>query len=184
MKIGYARVSTHDQTTALQLDALKAAGCDRIFEETGSGADTQRPQLAAALDHLREGDTFIIWRFDRIGRSTKHLMTIFDDLKCRNIGLKSLTEGIDTSTTTGQLMFGIISLFAEFERSVINERATAGREAARARGIVGGRRRKLADDQIALLKKMGADRSISLSTILNTFQVSKSAYYQYLNRPE
>jgi DNA invertase Pin-like site-specific DNA recombinase len=180
MKIGYARVSTHDQTTALQMDALKSAGCDRIFEETASGAKTDRPQLKAALDMLRKGDTLVIWRFDRIGRSTSHLLSIFGDLKLRGVTLLSLTEGIDTNTSTGQLIFGITALFAEFERNLIQERAAAGRAAARARGVTGGRAKILNSDQVAALKELATKPTISVETILQTFKISKSTYYQYL----
>jgi DNA invertase Pin-like site-specific DNA recombinase len=180
MRIGYARVSTKDQKADLQHDALHNARCDRIFKETESGAKTDRPQLKAALDMLREGDTFVIWRFDRIGRSTTHLLSIFNDLKLRGITLLSLTEGIDTNTSTGQLIFGITALFAEFERDLIKERAAAGRAAARARGITGGRAKLLDSNQVIALKKMAIDVSIPVRTTLQTFGISKSTYYQYL----
>jgi DNA invertase Pin-like site-specific DNA recombinase len=180
MLIGYARVSTHDQTTALQLDALRAAGCDRIFQETGSGSRTDRPELAKALDMLRSGDVLVIWRFDRIGRSTQHLLGILNDLKTKGVEIKSLTEGVDTTTSTGRLMFGIIAMFAEFERSLITERAAAGRVAAKARGIVGGRAKILNNKQVAALKVLAADPTISVPATLQSFNISKTTYYRYI----
>lgn len=182
MRIGYARVSTQDQHLHLQRDALNNAQCDRIYEETASGVKTDRPQLRFALDTLREGDTLVIWRFDRIGRSTTHLLSIFDDLRLRGVTLLSLTEGIDTNTNTGKLIFGITALFAEFERDLIRERAAAGLAAARARGITGGRARLLNHQQVSALKKMAIDTTISVNTILQTFGISKSTYYDYLRR--
>jgi DNA invertase Pin-like site-specific DNA recombinase len=180
MKIGYARISTSEQNTNLQQDALLNAGCDRIYTETASGAKTDREELSKALGTLRAGDTLVIWRFDRIGRSTKHLLTILDDLRSKSVDLVSLTEGIDTSTSTGRLMFGIIAMFAEFERSVINERSAAGLAAAKARGIVGGRSKLLDHKQVVALKAQAANPAISVDTSLQTFKISKTTYYRYI----
>ncbi len=139
MLVGYARVSTRDQTHALQLDALSKAGCERIFEETASGAQRDRPQLAAALDYVRKGDAIVVWKLDRLARSIKQLIETVEHLERREIGFRSLTEQIDTTTAGGRLIFHIFGALAEFERSIIRERSRAGLEAARARGRIGGR---------------------------------------------
>lgn len=139
MLIGYARVSTLDQNADLQTDALKAAGCEKIFVEKASGGDRDRPQLKRALSFVRDGDVVCCWKLDRIGRSLMHLMEIVEDLKARKIGLRSLNDHIDTTTAAGSLMFQIMGAFAEFERNIIRERTMAGLAAARARGRIGGR---------------------------------------------
>jgi DNA invertase Pin-like site-specific DNA recombinase len=145
MKIGYARVSTQDQTTDLQIDALKKAGCERIFQEKASGAKEDRPQLAAALEYMREGDVLVVWKLDRLARSTKQLMNTVDDFRERGIQLISVQESIDTTSTTGKLLFGILATLAEFERDVIRDRVNSGLAAARQRGRVGGRPKVDAD---------------------------------------
>ena len=137
--IGYARVSTDDQNPSLQIDALKVAGCDKIFVEKASGADRDRPVLAKALAFARQGDVFCVWKLDRAGRSVGHLIEIVEDLKARKVGFKSLNDAIDTTTAAGNLMFQIMASFAEFERNIIRERTMAGLAAARARGRIGGR---------------------------------------------
>jgi DNA invertase Pin-like site-specific DNA recombinase len=141
--VGYARVSTQEQDTALQIDGLKRAGCGRIFAEKASGAQRDRPQLAAALDDMRFGDTLVVWKLDRLGRSMKQLIETIEGLKDRGIGFRSLTEAMDTTTAGGALIFTIFASLAEFERSIIRERTRAGLGAARARGRVGGRPRVL-----------------------------------------
>ena len=138
--IGYARVSTLDQKPELQLDALKAAGCAKIFVEKASGSKEDRPQLIAALDYIRAGDTLVVWKLDRLARSMKQLIEIVDQLKARRIGFRSLTEAIDTTTAAGELFFHIFDALAQFERSIIRERTNAGLKAALARGRKGGRR--------------------------------------------
>lgn len=180
MRIGYARVSTLDQNLDLQVDALKAAGCDRVLEEKASGARFDREQLNLLFDLLRAGDTLVVWKLDRIGRSLKHLLSICSDLKDKDITFVSLTENIDTTTNTGQLVFNLLASLSEFERNLIKERSAAGREAARIRGVTGGRKRLLNSNQRSALKIMAADTSISLETILITFNISKTTYYQYL----
>jgi DNA invertase Pin-like site-specific DNA recombinase len=180
MRIGYARVSTLDQNLDLQVDALKAAGCDRIFEEKASGARFDREQLNLLFNTLRDGDTLVVWKLDRVGRSLKHLLSICSELKDSNVTFVSLTENIDTTTNTGQLIFNLLASLSEFERNLIKERSAAGRQAARARGIMGGRAKLLNSEQVRALKKMAADTSISIETILQTFKISKSTYYQYL----
>ena len=143
MLIGYARVSTTDQTLDLQKDALEKAGCDRIFTDTASGAKAERVGLDEALSHLREGDTLVVWRLDRLGRSLKHLIETITKLNNRGIGFKSITEAIDTTTSGGKLIFHIFGALAEFERDIIRERTQAGLTAARARGRKGGRPKAL-----------------------------------------
>lgn len=182
MRIGYARVSTLDQNLDLQIDALKAAGCDRVYEEKASGARFDREQLNSMLDMLREGDTLVVWKLDRIGRSLKHLLSICSELKGKNVTFVSLTENIDTTTNTGQLVFNLLASLSEFERNLIKERSAAGRQAARARGVMGGRAKLLNKNQIDALKAMAADTSISVKTIVKSFKISKSTYYQYLKR--
>src|SRR5437588_9160914 len=139
MLIGYARVSTQDQTLHLQKDELEKAGCSHIFTDTLSGAKTERPGLYKALHYLREGDSLVVWKLDRLGRSLKHLIETITTLNNRKIGFKSLTENIDTTTSGGKLIFHIFGALAEFERDIIRERTKAGLAAARARGRLGGR---------------------------------------------
>ena len=159
--IGYARVSTADQDPAGQVDALDAIGCARVFVEHASGAKSDRPKLTEALDFLVAGDTLCVWRLDRLGRSLKHLLEVAADLEERGIALRSLTEGIDTSTAGGRLVLHIFGSIAEFERELIRERTHAGLAAARTRGRTGGRRPKLTPAQVrharALLEQRGAD---------------------------
>ena len=152
MLIGYARVSTLDQDLALQRQALKAAGCERIFEEAASGAKADRPQLARVLDHMRAGDTLVVWKLDRLARSLQQLIETVAALDGKQVQLRSLTEQIDTSTPSGRLTFHIFSALAEFERSLIRERTLAGLAAARAAGRTGGRPRKLTEEDIEMAK--------------------------------
>jgi DNA invertase Pin-like site-specific DNA recombinase len=180
MYIGYARVSTLDQSLNLQTDALKAAGCEKIYEEKASGAKTNREQLTLLLDTLRAGDTLVVWKLDRMGRSLSHLIAICNDLKDKGVTFISLTESINTGTNSGQLIFNVFACLAEFERSLIKERTMAGLEAARSRGLVGGRAKLLNQPQVLLLRKMSEDQTISLKTILESFGISKSTYYKYL----
>ena len=139
MKFGYARVSTRDQNLNLQIDDLLANGCEKIFQETVSGANVARPELNRLLEQVRSGDVIIIWKLDRLGRSLKHLVTLISELMERGVGLKSLNDPIDTTSSQGRLVFNIFASLAEFERDVIIERTQAGLKAARARGRKGGR---------------------------------------------
>ena len=139
MLIGYARVSTADQTLDLQKDALQQAGCTKIFTDTASGAKAERTGLDEALNYVRQGDTLVVWRLDRLGRSLTHLIDTITTLNNRKIGFKSITENIDTTTSGGKLIFHIFGALAEFERDIIQERTQAGLTAARARGRKGGR---------------------------------------------
>ena len=146
MLIGYARVSTEEQKLDLQREALRDAGCERIFEDTAGGA-AERPALRQALAQLRAGDTLVVWRLDRLGRSLKDLIARAEALRTQGVGLRSLKEAIDTDSSTGQLVFHIFGALAEFERALIRERTLAGLAVARARGRVGGRRKRLGEEQ-------------------------------------
>lgn len=180
MLIGYARVSTQDQNPALQRDALSAAGCERIFDEKASGAQRDRPQLQAALDFMRPGDTLVVWKLDRLARSIRQLIETVEHLEERQIGLRSLTESIDTTTSGGRLIFHIFAALAEFERSIIRERTMAGLKAARARGRVGGRPPALNADDIAVAKALLADPEITTREVANRLGVSVSTLYRHL----
>ena len=180
MLVGYARVSTLDQTPQLQTDALKQAGCERIFTEKASGAQRDRPQLIAALEYLREGDSLVGWKLDRLARSMRQLIETVEELERRSIGLRSLTEQIDTATAGGRLIFHIFGALAEFERALIRERTTAGLKAARDRGRVGGRPRTLKTKDIAAAKALLADSSISVEEVAARLNVSIPTLYRYL----
>lgn len=182
MLIGYARVSTLDQNLDLQLDALKAAGCDKLFKDTASGAKADRSGLAGALEELRPGDTLVVWRLDRLGRSLPHLIATVAGLQERGVGFKSLQEAIDTTSSTGNLVFHIFGAIAEFERNLIRERTVAGLTAARARGRQGGRPRKLSARQIAALYEMYDARQKPVREICEVLTISKKTLYAYLAR--
>jgi DNA invertase Pin-like site-specific DNA recombinase len=178
--IGYARVSTGDQTLDLQLDALRHAGCIDIYQDTASGATTARPSLVAALRACRQGDSLVIWKLDRLGRNTKHLIEIADELAQRDIGLKTLTGfDIDTRSPHGRLALQMFAALAEYERALIQERIMAGIAAARARGRKGGRRPKLspAQQQHAV---MMAESKIPITAIAKTLQCSRHTIYKAL----
>ena len=190
MLIGYARVSTQDQNPQLQIDALRAVGCtdDQIYVEKASGAQRERPQLRAAIDYMRDGDTLVVWKLDtlvvwkldRLARSLKQLIETVDGLEARGIGLRSLTDNIDTTTAGGRLIFHIFGALAEFERNIIRERTTAGLEAARARGRTGGRPRGLTDDQVAAARAMMRDPEITVARVAEHLGVGVSTLYRYL----
>jgi len=154
LKIGYCRVSTDDQNPDLQLAALKRAGCKRIFTDKASGAHVKRPELATCLKALTTGDTLMVWKLDRLGRSLRDLIGLLDDLKARGVGFRSLTEAIDTATPTGRAMWHMVGILAELERSLIQERTKAGRAAAQARGVKMGRKPKLSPQQIAHARQL------------------------------
>lgn len=184
MRIGYCRVSTQEQDLSLQVDALNAAGCERLFSDIASGARQDRPELQRALDHLRPGDILITWRLDRLGRSLKHLIEIVSDLEEQQIGFISLQENFDTTTNQGRLFFHIFGALADFERGLIRERTMAGLAAARARGRRGGRPRKLSSNQIRTLNAMYASQNHSLSEIARTFSISRPTVYKYLDKTQ
>jgi DNA invertase Pin-like site-specific DNA recombinase len=180
MFIGYARISTHDQTLDLQLDALKKAGCEKIFTDKVSGTKQERKGLTEALSHLREGDTLVVWRLDRLGRSLRHLIDTITELGDKGIGFKSIQENIDTTTSGGKLVFHIFGALAEFERAIIRERTQAGLTAARSRGRVGGRPKALTSKEIQMLKTMAADKSLTVSDICNTLGIGRTTFYRYV----
>ncbi len=189
MLLAYARVSTQDQTLNLQLDALRAAGVDpaRIYQDTASGAkaSTNRPGLAAALDHLRPGDTLAVWRLDRLGRTLKQLIELINDLNNKDVGFKSLTENIDTTTSGGKLIFHIFGALAEFEREVIRERTNAGLQAARARGRKGGRPKAITDQKkLTQMFALYDSKETEVEAILKTFGISRGTFYGYLGERE
>ena len=180
MFVGYARVSTGEQNLAMQMDALKAAGCEEIYHDEMSGAKALRPGLQKALEFVRSGDTLIVWRLDRLGRSIKDLIEKVETLKQRDIGFKSLHENIDTNTPSGKLQFHVFSALAEFERDLIRERTHAGLRAARARGIKGGRKREMTSDKVAMAARLMKDKSIPIKDICKTLGVSKPTLYRYV----
>jgi DNA invertase Pin-like site-specific DNA recombinase len=178
--IGYARVSTQDQNLDLQRDALKKAGCVKIITDEASGSLADRPGLIKLKDTLREGDTLVVWRLDRLGRSLKNLIEFIYDLKDKKIGFKSLHETIDTTTSAGQLTFHIFGALAEFERNLIKERSKAGLDAARARGRLGGRPKRLDIDKRQLVIEMYKERKRTVKDICQIVGISKPTLYKYL----
>src|SRR5271156_6314333 len=181
MKYGYARVSTDDQTPALQLAALKKAGCKTIFKDDGlSGATTKRPALLRCLKKLEAGDTLIVWKLDRLGRSLRDLITMLDDLKRREVKFRSLTEHIDTDTPTGRAMWQMIGLLAELERSLISERTRAGVKDAQRRGVKFGRKPKLTPEQIEHARKL-IDKGEARQYVADLLNVGRSTLYRALN---
>ena len=180
MLLGYARVSTDQQDHALQIDALQRAGVERVFTETASGARTDRPELARLLDMAREGDTLVCWRLDRLGRNLKHLLELSEALQQRGIALRSLTEGIDTSTPTGRLLFSILGAVAAMERDVLIERTRAGLQAAASRGRRGGRPVVLTESKLRAAKAMLASGTMSATEVARQIGVSGSTLYRHL----
>lgn len=183
VKIGYARVSTRDQNLDLQVDALKAAGCERIYRDMASGAKTARPALDELLGQLRAGDVLVIWKLDRMGRSLKHLVELVGNLIERKVGLLSLNDPIDTTNAQGRLVFNLFASLAEFERELIRERTQAGLTAARSRGRVGGRPKGLppqAEATALAAETLYRERKLSVAAIAQKLHVSKSTLYSYL----
>jgi DNA invertase Pin-like site-specific DNA recombinase len=179
--LGYARVSTLDQDPALQTDALDAAGCYRVWTDKASGKLDKRPQLDRVLDQLRPGDTLVVWRLDRLGRSMKHLIAVVSDLEERGIGFRSLTENIDTTTPAGKLIFHIFGALAEFERELIRERTMAGLAAARARGRKGGRPSVMTPEKLKVARAMLEAGDHTAKTVAATIGVSRSSMYRALS---
>jgi DNA invertase Pin-like site-specific DNA recombinase len=182
MLIGYARVSTDDQKVDLQRDALTRVGVDleRMFEDKLSGMRADRPGLAAALKAVRDGDVLVVWRLDRLGRSLKDLIVLADDLKKRGVQLRSLSEGIDSSTIGGELVFHMFGAIAQFERNLIRERTRAGLASARAKGKVGGRKPGLTTKDIAVAKAMLRDSDITVAEVARRMGVAKGTLYRHL----
>ncbi|EOQ15642.1 hypothetical protein KQ3_05093 [Bacillus cereus B5-2] len=182
MLIGYARVSTNDQNLDLQKDALKQAGCKRIFTDVVSGATSSRSGLDEALDYVREGDTLVVWKLDRLGRSLKHLIETINTLNEKGIAFWSLQENMDTSTSGGKLIFHVFGALAEFEREMIQERTQAGLSAARARGRVGGRPKVMDTTKVSMARSLMKDPNYSTEDICNTLGVSRATLYRYLQK--
>jgi DNA invertase Pin-like site-specific DNA recombinase len=181
MKIGYVRISKQEQHEALQIDALKEAGCEKWFLDKMTGSKAERKGLSEALAYLRPGDTLVVWKLDRAGRSLTHLINLLRSLKQRNIGFISLTEQIDTTTPGGMLIFHLMGALAEFERDLIRERTNAGLAAARARGRRGGRPRKLkTNGKVALAQQMFADKSHSIAEMCAALGISLATLYRYV----
>jgi DNA invertase Pin-like site-specific DNA recombinase len=179
--LGYARISTAEQHLDLQRDALARAGCERIFSDTASGAPDERPQLAKVIAALRSGDTLVVWRLDRLGRSLRHLIDTVNDLRDRGVGFRSLQESIDTSTSGGKLVFHVFGALAEFERELVRERTQAGLAAARARGRFGGRPRAMTPDKVRLARQLYDSREHTVEAIAKTLGVSRASIYRNLS---
>ena len=184
MLVGYARVSTADQSINLQRDALRAAGVERIFTDTASGRKDDRPGLAKALATLQPGDVLVVWKLDRLGRSLRHLVETVSALERRNIGLRVLSGGIDTTSAAGRLVFGIFAALAEFEADLIRERTLAGLAAAKKRGRVGGRPRVLTTKQLEHARMLVALGRAGVKEVAATMGVSRSTLYRALSAPE
>ena len=185
MKLGYARVSTQEQNLALQLDALKNVGCDKIYQEKISGASADRPELKKLLELIREGDTLVIWKLDRLGRSLGHLIALVADLEQRQIGLLSLNDPVDTTTAQGRLIFRIFASLAEFEREVIRERTLAGLASARRRGQLLGRPKglsKAAQQKARIAESLYKEATFSVEQIARELSISKTTLYKYLRQ--
>ena len=180
LKLGYARVSTLDQNLALQHDALKEAGCEKIYIEQMSGAIRERPALAEALEYARSGDTLIVWKLDRLARSMKQLIETIESLRLRGIGFRSLTEAIDTTTPQGVLVFHMFSALAEFERALIRERTRAGLKAAKRMGRIGGRPAKLTEDDLDVARTLLANPDITVADVADRIGVSPATLYRYI----
>jgi len=180
--LGYARVSTLDQASMLQVDALEEAGCYRVFIDHASGALDERIELSKLFDQARPGDTVVVWRLDRLGRSLRHLIDTVNSLADRQIGFRSLMESIDTTTSGGKLVFHIFGALAEFERELIRERTNAGLSAARARGRVGGRPTVMTHDKLATAQQMYDSNEFSLAAIARVVGVSRASLYRHLDQ--
>jgi DNA invertase Pin-like site-specific DNA recombinase len=181
MLIGYARVSTDDQNLDLQNDALEAAGCERIYRDKVSGARVERPGLKRAFEDIRAGDTLVVWRLDRLGRSLKDLIARAEDLEQRGAGLKSLHEAIDTNSSGGRLVFHLFGALAEFERNLVRERTQAGLAAARSRGRLGGRRKTLDRDKRRHVVELYRSRQYTIKEICRLMGISKPTLYAYVD---
>ena len=176
-------MSTRSQYLALQLNALDRAGCARLFRDVGSGTICKRPQLEACLDYLRAGDTLVVWRLDRLGRSLRHLVDVIAQLECRHVAFESLRESIDTTTAAGKLQLYLFAALAEFERQLIRERSQAGREVAKAAGRLGGRPLKLTPEKRAAALAMRERGDMTMSQIARALGVGRTTLYDHLDLP-
>jgi DNA invertase Pin-like site-specific DNA recombinase len=181
--LGYARISTAEQHLDLQRDALERAGCEWIFADTASGGLDERPQLVKVIAAVGSGDTLVVWRLDRLGRSLRHLIDTVNDLRDRGVGFRSLQESIDTSTSGGKLVFHVFGALAEFERELVRERTQAGLAAARARGRFGGRPRAMTPDKVRLARQLYDSREHTVEAIAKTLGVSRASIYRHLSPP-
>lgn len=179
MLVGYCRVSTSEQNLDLQKDALKAFGCEKFFQDIASGSKSERPGLLEALEYMREGDSLVVWKLDRLGRSLRDLINIVNKLEQNNVSFVCTTQSIDTRTTNGKLFFHIFGALAEYEREIIRDRTNAGLSAARARGRTGGRKPALSDEQIEQAKAMMANKNLNVKSICFTLGISKATLYKY-----
>lgn len=180
MHIGYARVSTEDQNLDLQLDALKTAGCEQLFTDKVSGAAKAKDGLEEALRYVREGDILVVWKLDRLGRTVKGLVELVEGMQARGVQFKSITDGIDTSTTAGRFFFHVMAALAEMERELIRERTKAGLSAARARGRLGGRKPKMDESKIAAARKL-LEAGTSGKDVAKNLGVSRATLYRALS---
>lgn len=183
MKIGYARVSTRDQSLDMQVEALQNSGCEKIYQEKISGSTKDRPELAKLLEHLREGDTLIVWRLDRLGRSLKNIIDLVLDLSQKKVNIKGLTDGVDTGTTNGRLFLNFMASFAEYERELIKERTKAGLSAARTKGRMGGRPKGMKPEAIAkikILRSLCQDTSKQPKEIYEPLGITRPSFYRYI----
>lgn len=179
-RIGYARVSSDDQSLDLQRDVLKQAGCGVIYEDTACGKSAVRPELELCRKALQAGDTLVVWRLDRLGRSLPDLVRIVTDLEQRGVGFESLSEKIETDSAMGKLTFHVFAALAEFERGLLRERAQVGLTAARARGRVGGRKPKLDDQQVCEIQLLLRDPDIQVADVARRYGVSRTTLYKYV----
>ncbi|HJO93473.1 MAG TPA: recombinase family protein [Victivallales bacterium] len=182
MLVGYARVSTTDQSLNLQKDSLEKNGCEKIYHDVASGVADSRPGLEELMKYIREGDTLVVWKLDRLGRSLRNLIDTINDLHKKGIGFKSIRESIDTTTSGGKLVFHIFASLAEFERELITERTQAGLKAARARGRLGGRPTKLDKKGVETARKLMKDTNISINEICKMLKISRSTLYRNVNK--
>ena len=181
MLVGYARVSTSDQKLDMQEDALRAIGCEKIFTDIASGARDSRDGLSQAMEYIRKGDTLVVWKLDRLGRSLKHLIEFVNNLNKEEIGFRSLQESIDTTTPGGRLIFHLFGALAEFEREIIRERTQAGLKAARVRGRMGGRPAKMDERKISRAKTLFKDPETTVKEVCVALEVSKATLYRYVD---
>lgn len=183
MKIGYARVSTLDQNLDLQIDALKNAGCEKIFEEKISGASKNRPELDRMIDQFRKGDELYVWKLDRLGRSLKHIIDLVLELNDKGVIVKGLTDGVDTSTINGRLILNVMASFAEYERELIKERTNAGLRSAREKGKIGGRPKGYTKEtvrKLLVIRSSYKDEEQTPEQIYNSLNISRATYYRYV----
>ena len=182
MNIGYCRISTAEQNLDLQIQALKEAGCEKIFEEVASGAKDDRPKLKESIEYARKGDVIVVWKLDRLSRSLKHLIETVNDLEKREIGFRCITQQLDTTTPSGKLIFHVFGAISEFERSLIRERTSAGLKVARARGRLGGRPKVLDQEKITIAQSLYDDGKTTVEKICETLNISRATFYRHVKQ--